>query len=90
MKKTKTIIHEFRKSRCNAWLRAHSRKMKRPLENVLRLDGVDFKGVLLAIVFILCLLVASCSSHHYFSINAEEITNPSILYSDSTSLTNPF
>lgn len=28
--------------------------------------------------------VSSCSSKHYFSINADEITNPSILYSDST------
>lgn len=38
----------------------------------------------------LTVVVSGCSSHHYFSINAEEITNPSIMYSDSTSLTNPF
>lgn len=39
---------------------------------------------------IICVCSVSCSTKHYFSINAEEITNPSILYSDSTGLTNPF
>lgn len=52
---------------------------------------------LILMIIVCCSLVAltsslltSCSSRHYFSINAEEITNPSILYSDSTGLTNPF
>lgn len=42
------------------------------------------------VLSVLILQLESCSSHHYFSINAEEITNPQITYSDSTSLTNPF
>ena len=46
--------------------------------------------VVLLVTVLLCWLCASCSSHHYFSINAEEITNPEIMYSDSTHLYNPF
>lgn len=51
---------------------------------------IVFMMLLLAALLIASLLTVSCSSHHYFSINAEEITNPSIMYSDSTSLTNPW
>ena len=46
--------------------------------------------IVLVILSSLTVLLDGCSSHHYFSINAEEITNPQIMYSDSTSLINPF
>lgn len=46
--------------------------------------------VLCGVVIVASMLLGSCSTKHYFSINAEEISNPSILYSDSTGLTNPF
>lgn len=46
--------------------------------------------IALIMVFILIWSCVSCSSHHYFSINAEEITNPNIQYHDSTTVTNPF
>lgn len=36
------------------------------------------------------LLLPSCTSNHYFSINAEEISNPDIQYHDSTAVYNPF
>lgn len=52
------------------------------------------RALIVIIVFLvlsaLTLVLSGCSSHHYFSINAEEITNPSIMYSDSTHVTNPF
>lgn len=52
------------------------------------------RALIVIIVFLvlsaLTLVVSGCSSHHYFSINAEEITNPQITYSDSTRVTNPF
>lgn len=43
------------------------------------------------VVFLVAVLFAlsSCTSKHYFSVNAEEMSNPSILYSDSTGLQNP-
>lgn len=47
-----------------------------------------FLGVCL--VFALLVWLSSCTSNHYFSINAEEMTNPSIEYKDSTHLTIPF
>ena len=42
------------------------------------------------VVVLLLLWLSSCTSNHYFSINAEEISNPSIEYRDSTALYNPF
>ena len=42
------------------------------------------------VLLIMVMIGSACSSHHYFSINAEEITNPEIIYSDSTHVTNPF
>lgn len=41
-------------------------------------------------VLIGCMCCTSCQSRHYFSINAEEITNPQIHYEDSTTIYNPF
>ena len=41
-------------------------------------------------VVFLVFALEGCTSNHYFSINAEEMTNPSIQYHDSTALTNPF
>lgn len=46
--------------------------------------------IVFLVLSVLTLVVGACSSHHYFSINAEEMTNPSIMYSDSTHVTNPF
>lgn len=52
------------------------------------------RALIVIIVFLvlsaLTLVLSGCSSHHYFSVNAEEMTNPSIMYSDSTNVTNPF
>lgn len=48
--------------------------------------------LLLAVILALALacLCVGCTSNHYFSINAEEMTNPRIEYHDSTTLSNPF
>lgn len=46
--------------------------------------------VVCLVAVLVCLWLASCTTNHYFSINAEEITNPSIEYHDSTSVYNPF
>lgn len=51
--------------------------------------AIVFIVACLAVVLVL-LWLSSCTSNHYFSINAEEITNPSIEYHDSTSVYNPF
>ena len=42
------------------------------------------------LAFALVLLLSSCTSNHYFSLNADEIVNPSIVYQDSTNLDIPF
>lgn len=85
-------------SRPHNWLSAQKRKSLRlpkgicvPLTETINILKVRLNGVWLVafLVFVLSGF-AACSSHHYFSINAEEITNPSIMYSDSTALTNPF
>lgn len=46
--------------------------------------------ILAGLLFALCMMFFSCSSKHYFSINADVMENPSILYQDSTDLQNPF
>lgn len=57
-------------------------------------DEKDLIGIRVLIVFVMILIVLcasfACTTNHYFSINAEEITNPSIEYHDSTSVYNPF
>lgn len=92
MKKIKTLIHDYRKSRPHAWLMAQKRRKNRPcpLTGLSIGDSVDFMHCIVAGLVVVLLALSACSSHHYFSINAEEISNPSIMYSDSTSLTNPF
>lgn len=42
------------------------------------------------IVLIALLSLSACTTNHYFSVNAEEMTNPKIEYRDSTNLQNPF
>lgn len=46
--------------------------------------------IIAMVVLAICVLTASCTTNHYFSINAEEMTNPSIEYRDSTNLTKPW
>lgn len=55
-----------------------------------RVDWIDKLSFSLPVMLIMVMIGCGCSSHHYFSINAEEITNPQIEYSDSTRLYNPF
>lgn len=45
--------------------------------------------VLVIVLFVLVSLFA-CTTNHYFSVNADEMTNPKIEYHDSTTVTNPF
>lgn len=46
--------------------------------------------VLVVILLVAVLLLSACTTNHYFSVSAEEMTNPSIEYRDSTNLQNPF
>lgn len=46
--------------------------------------------VVLLLLLAIFVLNTGCSSHHYFSINAEEITNPQIEYHDSLNVTKPW
>lgn len=46
--------------------------------------------LVMAVIVVVCFVVLSCTTNHYFSVNAEEMTNPRIEYHDSTSVTNPF
>lgn len=62
--------------------------------NVSNNDNKDYSGIIL-VVFILMLsfviwILSGCTSNHYFSINAEEMTNPRIEYHDSTQVVSPF
>lgn len=41
------------------------------------------------LVAALLLFLSGCSSKHYLSINADEMSNPSILYNDSTDVQYP-
>lgn len=52
--------------------------------------SIDSLQLLPCIAVLLVLVLGACTSNHYFSINAEEMTNPRIEYHDSTSVTNPF
>lgn len=54
----------------------------------LKLEDLIHSFAVGLVVVLVCL--CACTSKHYFSINADEITNPSILYTDSAGLTNPF
>lgn len=43
--------------------------------------------VLLMLTLVVCVLsMLSCTTNHYFSVSAEEMTNPRIEYKDSTNL----
>lgn len=49
------------------------------------------KRILLVLILIVCFAsIVSCTTNHYFSINAEEMTNPSIEYRDSTNMQKPW
>lgn len=43
-------------------------------------------GFVMVIVVIVYLSLSACTTNHYFSINAEEMSNPSIEYRDSTNM----
>lgn len=50
---------------------------------------------IVVLVFVLMLafviwLMSACTTNHYFSVNADEMTNPRIEYHDSTTVQNPF
>lgn len=66
------------------------RKYKTNREKMLNLPILTTPYLITCVAFIMVMIGCGCSSHHYFSINAEEITNPQIEYSDSTRLYNPF
>lgn len=38
----------------------------------------------------LCVVLCACTTNHYLSVTADTMENPSIVYSDSTSVYNPF
>lgn len=46
--------------------------------------------LIFAIVMVVLLNLFACTTNHYFSVNAEEMTNPKIEYHDSTSVTKPW
>lgn len=54
------------------------------------ISAFDSLQLLPCIVALLVLVLGACTSNHYFSINADEMTNPRIEYHDSTNVTNPF
>lgn len=47
-------------------------------------------GFAIMIVVLVLLNLSACTTNHYFSINAEEMTNPSIEYRDSTNMQKPW
>lgn len=60
------------------------------------MNSMKRTGQLILLLFVLLIMVpigcvfSACTSKHYFSVNADVMENPSILYSDSTEVTNPF
>lgn len=52
------------------------------------MSAMIFRLIFFATLIVLIVLVtlSACTTNHYFSINAEEMTNPSIEYKDSTNL----
>lgn len=55
-----------------------------------KLTAVCVIGLIIAFLCMVMIGSTSCSTRHYFSINAEEITNPNIQYKDSAELYIPF
>lgn len=47
-------------------------------------------GYAIVIVLLVLMSLSACTTNHYFSINAEEMTNPSIEYRDSTNMQKPW
>lgn len=61
--------------------------MKNLLKRLQNLRALIASVMILMIFFV---SIVSCTTNHYFSVNADEMTNPKIEYHDSTSVTNPF
>lgn len=47
-------------------------------------------GYAIVIVLLALMSLSACTTNHYFSINAEEMSNPSIEYRDSTNMQKPW
>lgn len=44
---------------------------------------------MIMLVLYLCVVLCACTTNHYMSVTADTMENPSIVYSDSTSIYNP-
>lgn len=64
--------------------------VKRHYHKLPTISCIDSLQVLPCCAALLVLVLGACTSNHYFSINADEMTNPRIEYHDSTNVTNPF
>ena len=51
---------------------------------------MEIAYIVAAVLFVVIGLMVSCSTNHYFSVTAEDMSNPNIEYRDSINVTKPW